>query len=187
MTWLQIYNPLGNLALSAIVAAIPLVVLFYMLAIRRSPGHYAAFFGTASAVILAILVWGMPTGLALDATIMGAAFGLFPIVWIILTTIWVYNMTVESGEFDIIRNSLACITDDRRLQALFIAFAFGSFIEGTAGSAPPSPSPRPCWWGSGSTPDTPQASVSSPTPPPSLSERSASPLLSRQTSQSSTS
>lgn len=137
MTWLQTYNPLGSLTLSAIVAAIPLFILFYMLAVRRSPGHYAALFATASAVILSIAVWGMPVGLSIDATLMGAAFGVFPIVWIVLTTIWVYNMTVESGEFDIIRNSLACITDDRRLQALFIAFAFGSFIEGTAGFGTP--------------------------------------------------
>ncbi len=137
MNWTQVYNPLANLALSALVAGIPLYVLFYMLAVRRSPGHWAALFGTASAVILAIAVWGMPVGLALNATLMGAAFGIFPIVWIVLNTIWVYNMTVESGEFDKIRNSLACITDDRRLQALFIAFAFGSFIEGTAGFGTP--------------------------------------------------
>ncbi|MGA2403241.1 MAG: lactate permease LctP family transporter [Syntrophobacteraceae bacterium] len=137
MNWTQVYNPLGNLALSALVAGIPLYILFYMLAIRRSPGHWAALFGTASAVILAIAVWGMPVGPALSATLMGAAFGIFPIVWIVLNTIWVYNMTVESGEFDKIRNSLACITDDRRLQALFIAFAFGSFIEGTAGFGTP--------------------------------------------------
>ncbi|MFZ2447856.1 MAG: lactate permease LctP family transporter [Syntrophobacteraceae bacterium] len=137
MNWIQVYNPLGNLALSALVAGIPLYILFYMLAVRRSPGHWAALFGTGSAVLLAILVWGMPVGLALNSTLMGAAFGIFPIVWIILNTIWVYNMTVESGEFDKIRNSLACITDDRRLQALFIAFAFGSFIEGTAGFGTP--------------------------------------------------
>ncbi len=137
MNWVQVYNPLGNLALSALVAGIPLYILFYMLAVRRSPGHWAALFGTGSAVLLAILVWQMPVGLALNSTLMGAAFGIFPIVWIILNTIWVYNMTVESGEFDIIRNSLACITDDRRLQALFIAFAFGSFIEGTAGFGTP--------------------------------------------------
>jgi lactate permease len=135
--WLQIYNPLGNLALSALVAAVPLFVLFYMLAVKRSPGHFAALFGTSAAVLLAIIVWHMPVGLAINATLMGAAFGLFPIVWIVLNTIWVYNMTVESGVFDIIRNSLACITDDRRLQALFIAFAFGSFIEGTAGFGTP--------------------------------------------------
>ncbi len=137
MTWTQIYNPLGNLFLSALVAGIPLYILFYMLAVRRSPGHFAALFGTGSAILLAIACWKMPVLLALDATLMGAAFGIFPIVWIILTAIWVYNMTVESGEFEIIRNSLACITDDRRLQAIFIAFAFGSFIEGTAGFGTP--------------------------------------------------
>ncbi len=137
MNWTQVYNPLGNLALSALVAGIPLYILFYMLAVRRSPGYWAALIATASAVVLAIVAWGMPVGLALNATLMGVAFGLFPIVWIVLNTIWVYNMTLESGEFDIIRNSLACITDDRRLQAVFIAFAFGSFIEGTAGFGTP--------------------------------------------------
>lgn len=137
MNWIQVYNPLGYLGLSALIAGIPLYILFYMLAVRRSPGHWAALVATGSAVVLAILVWGMPIGLAVNATIMGAAFGLFPIVWIVITAIWVYNMSVESGEFDIIRNSLASITDDRRLQALFIAFAFGSFIEGTAGFGTP--------------------------------------------------
>jgi hypothetical protein len=80
---------------------------------------------------------GMPVSLAAMATLNGMLFGLFPVVWIIITAIWVYNMSVESGEFEIIKNSLACITDDRRLQALFIAFAFGSFIEGTAGFGTP--------------------------------------------------
>jgi lactate permease len=134
---MQNYNPLGNLGLSALVAAVPLFILLYMLGIRRSKGHHAAFFGTLSAVLLAILVWGMPVQLAAMATLNGMLFGLFPIVWIVITAIWVYNMTVESGEFEIIKNSLACITDDRRLQALFIAFAFGSFIEGTAGFGTP--------------------------------------------------
>jgi lactate permease len=137
MTWLQHYNPLGNLGLSALVAAIPLFILLYMLGIRRSKGHYAAFYSTLAAVLLAIIVWGMPVGYAISATVYGAAFGIFPIVWIVVTAIWVYNMTVECGDFEIIKNSLACITDDRRLQALFIAFAFGSFIEGTAGFGTP--------------------------------------------------
>ena len=137
MTWLQHYNPLGYLGLSALVAAIPLFILLYMLGIRRAKGHYAAFFATLAAVLLAIIVWGMPAGLAISATLYGAAFGIFPIVWIVVTAIWVYNMTVECGDFEIIKNSLACVTDDRRLQALFIAFAFGSFIEGTAGFGTP--------------------------------------------------
>jgi lactate permease len=137
MTWLQSYNPLGNLGISALVAAIPLFILLYMLGIRRAKGHHAAFFGTLAAVLLAIIVWGMPVQLAVMATLNGMLFGLFPIVYIVITAIWVYNMTVESGEFEIIKNSLACVTDDRRLQALFIAFAFGSFIEGTAGFGTP--------------------------------------------------
>ncbi len=119
------------------MAAIPLFILLYMLGIRRAKGHYAAFFATLAAVLLAIIVWGMPMGLAISATLYGAAFGIFPIVWIVVTAIWVYNMTVECGDFEIIKNSLACVTDDRRLQALFIAFAFGSFIEGTAGFGTP--------------------------------------------------
>ncbi len=137
MNWTQIYNPLGNIFLSALIAGIPLYILFYMLAVKRAKGHWAALLSAASAVALSIAVWRMPVALSLNATLMGAAFGIFPIIWIVLTAIWVYNMTVESGEFDIIRNSLACITDDRRLQAIFIAFAFGSFIEGTAGFGTP--------------------------------------------------
>ncbi len=142
--WLQVYDPLGSLApsmpqylISALVAGIPLYLLFYMLAVKRTPGHKAAFVGTGSAVLLAILVWGMPVGMAVSATAMGALFGLFPIVWIVITAVWVYNMTVESGEFEIIKESLAALTDDRRLQAIFIAFAFGAFIEGTAGFGTP--------------------------------------------------
>jgi lactate permease len=108
-----------------------------MLAVKRTAGHKAALAATLAAVVLAIFAWEMPAGLAVSATIYGAAFGLFPIVWIVITAIWIYNMTVESGEFEIIKNSLASITDDRRLQAILVAFAFGSFIEGTAGFGTP--------------------------------------------------
>jgi len=142
--WTQGYDPLGSLIsgmpeyfLSALVAGIPLYLLFYLLAFRRTPGHISAFVGTSSAVLLAILVWGMPVPLALNATLYGALFGLFPIVWIVITAVWVYNMTVESGEFEIIKESLAALTDDRRLQAILVAFAFGAFIEGTAGFGTP--------------------------------------------------
>ncbi|MDR3358295.1 MAG: lactate permease LctP family transporter [Desulfovibrio sp.] len=140
--WQQIYDPLKvsgmpEFLISALVAAIPLYILFYMLAVKRAAGHKAAFAGTLAAIILAIAVWGMPVGLAINSTVMGACFGLFPIIWIVITAVWIYNMTVESGEFEIIKNSLASMTDDRRLQAIFIAFAFGSFIEGTAGFGTP--------------------------------------------------
>ncbi len=137
MNWLQAYDPLSNVFLSAAVAGIPLYLLFYMLAFRRTAGHKAAFVGTTAAVLLAILIWGMPVNLALSSTAMGALYGIFPIVWIVITAVWVYNMTVESGEFEILKDSLARLTDDRRLQAIFIAFAFGAFIEGTAGFGTP--------------------------------------------------
>jgi len=137
MTWVQNYNPLGNIGLSALIAAIPLFIILYMLGIRRSKGHVAAAFGLAAAILVSIFVYNMPANLAIGSVLNGAAYGIFPIVWIVVTAIWVYNMTVESGEFEIIKSSLAAITDDRRLQALFIAFAFGSFIEGTAGFGTP--------------------------------------------------
>ncbi|MGA7562226.1 MAG: lactate permease LctP family transporter [Desulfobaccales bacterium] len=137
MPWIQNYIPLGHLGLSALVAAVPILILGYMLAVMRTKGHPAAFLSTLVAVLLAILVWRMPVSLAVMATLDGMLFGLFPVVWIVITAIWIYNMSVESGEFEIIKNSLACITDDRRLQALFIAFAFGAFLEGTAGFGTP--------------------------------------------------
>ncbi|MDE5833528.1 MAG: lactate permease LctP family transporter, partial [Desulfovibrio sp.] len=136
--WIQNYITVGNsTVLSALVAAIPLLILFYLLAVRKSKGHIAAIWGLAGALLVAVFVWKMPVGLAIGATLMGAAFGLFPIVWIVVTAVWVYNMTVESGEFEIIKDSLARLTDDRRLQALLIAYSFSCFIEGTAGFGTP--------------------------------------------------
>lgn len=137
MAWTQVYDPSGNVILSALLAGIPLIVLFYMLAVRRAKGHHAAALGLLVSFLLAIFVWGMPTQTAVSSVVYGAAYGLFPIIWIVITAVWVYNMTVESGEFEHIKESLARLTDDRRLQAIFIAFAFGSFIEGTAGFGTP--------------------------------------------------
>lgn len=135
--WTQVYNPTGNAVFSALLAAIPLFALFYMLAVRRSKGHYAAAVAVVLSAILSVFVWGMPMGTAASSFLYGAAFGLFPIVWIVVTAVWVYNMTVESGEFEYLKQSLANLTDDRRLQAIFIAFAFGAFLEGTAGFGTP--------------------------------------------------
>lgn len=135
--WQQIYDPMGSLALSAFMAAIPLILIFYFLAIRRAPGQVAGGVAVASAVLVAIFVYKMPVGMALTATGMGAMYGVFPIFWIVITAIFIYNMTVETGKFEIIKNSVATLSDDRRLQALLIAFAFGAFLEGAAGFGTP--------------------------------------------------
>ena len=137
MTWTQIYNPLGNLLLSALVAAIPVVVLLGLLAFFHMRAHIAALIGLASALLVAILVYGMPTQLALAAAANGAAFGLFPIGWIVLGAIFVYDITVETGQFEIVKQTIAGLADDRRIQALLIAFSFGAFIEGAAGFGTP--------------------------------------------------
>jgi lactate permease len=137
MTWTQVYDPMTNLALSALMAAIPMIVIFYLLAVRKAPGQIAGAVALAAAVLVAIFAYDMPVTIALSATAMGALYGIFPIFWIIITAIFIYNMTVETGQFEIIKNSIATITDDRRLQALLIAFAFGAFLEGAAGFGTP--------------------------------------------------
>ena len=136
--WTQIYDPISkSIGISALVAGIPIYALFYLLAVKRMKGHIAGGIASLLALVLGILVWGIPASTAIGSYTYGFVYGLFPIVWIVVTAIWVYNMSVESGEFEIIKSSLACITDDRRLQAVFIGFAFGSFIEGTAGFGTP--------------------------------------------------
>jgi lactate permease len=137
MTWQMNVNPLDNIALSALVAAIPIIFLFWALAIKRMKGHYAALGGTGLAVLIAISIYHMPVELAGLATLYGGAFGLFPVCWIVITALFIYNMSVKTGQFEVIKNSLASISDDRRLQALLIAFSFGAFIEGAAGFGTP--------------------------------------------------
>ncbi len=137
MTWTQVYDPMNNLALSAFLAAIPMIIIFYLLAVRRTPGQIAGATAMVSAVLVAIFAYKMPVGTALTATAMGALYGVFPIFWIVITAIFIYNMTVETGQFEIVKNSIATITDDRRLQALLVAFAFGAFLEGAAGFGTP--------------------------------------------------
>ncbi len=137
MTWTQSYNPLGNLVLSALVAAIPVVILLGLLAFFHVRAHLAALIGLASAMLVALLVYGMPLKLALAAAGDGAAFGLFPIGWIVLAAIFVYDITVATGQFEIVKQTIAGLADDRRIQALLIAFSFGAFIEGAAGFGTP--------------------------------------------------
>jgi len=136
--WQHNYEPVGgSLGLSALVAAIPILVLFYMLGIRRKPAWMAAASGLVSALLVALLVYGMPVQLAVISTIYGAAFGIFPIAWIVFASIMLYRLAVDTGKFEIIKDSIGGLTADRRLQAMFIAFSFGAFIEGAAGFGAP--------------------------------------------------
>ena len=138
MPWIQTYTPAaGSLGWSALIAAIPLVVIFVCLAVLKMKAHKAALLAVGSALAIAIGVWGMPAKLAGLAFTQGAAFGLFPVFYIVLTTLFLYNITVKGGQFEIIRASLAGLTADRRIQALLIAFCFGAFIEGAAGFGTP--------------------------------------------------
>jgi lactate permease len=137
VTWTQIYTPLGNLLVSALVASIPVVVLLGLLAFFHARAHVAALAGLASALSVAIVVYGMPVPLALASAGNGAAFGLFPIGWIVLSAIFLYDITVSTGKFEIVKQTIAGLASDRRLQALLIAFSFGAFIEGAAGFGTP--------------------------------------------------
>src|SRR5216684_1813112 len=136
--WQHNYEPVGgSLGLSAPVAAIPIVVLFLLLGVWRKPAWMAALAALGSALVVALAVYGMPVQLALISTLYGAAYGLFPIAWIVFSSIMLYRLAVDTGKFEIIKDSVGSLTDDRRLQALFIAFSFGAFIEGAAGFGAP--------------------------------------------------
>lgn len=135
--WSQVYDPLHNIVLSTFFAALPVVVLLGTLAFLRIKAHYAALLGLATALIVAIIVFGMPPTMALSTTVYGAAYGLFPIGWIILNVIFLYQLTNERGLFNILRESITAITQDRRLQLLLVAFCFGAFFEGASGFGTP--------------------------------------------------
>jgi lactate permease len=136
--WVHNYEPVaGSLALSTVVAAIPILVLFVMLGVLRKPAWMAAVAALVSAFAVAILGFQMPVQLAVISTVYGAAYGMFPIAWIVFASIMLYRMTVDTGKFEIIKDSVGGLTDDRRLQAMFIAFSFGAFIEGAAGFGAP--------------------------------------------------
>lgn len=135
--WRHHYDPMGGLALSALVAALPVFVLLFLIGVLRKPAWLASLSGLAAAALVAAGVYGMPPGLLLGAAAYGAAFGLFPIGWIVFWAIALYRLTVETGRFEILKDSVGSLTSDRRLQALLIAFAFGAFIEGAAGFGTP--------------------------------------------------
>lgn len=135
--WQQVTDPFNNLSLSASVALFPIAFIFWALLVRKMKGYQASLIATALAMAIVISVYRMPTTLAVMAALHGAMYGLFPICWIVITAVFLFNITVKSGHFEVIKHSLASITSDRRLQALLIAFSFGSFLEGTAGFGAP--------------------------------------------------
>jgi lactate permease len=137
MEWHQVYDPLSSAGLSTLLAALPIVILLGGLALFRLRAHVAALLGLAAAALTAVFAFGMPAGMALRTAGLGAAYGLFPIGWIILNVIFLYDLTVEKGHFKVMQDSLTGITRDRRLQLLLIAFSFGAFFEGAAGFGTP--------------------------------------------------
>src|SRR5882762_4572253 len=137
MVWSQVYDPLGNAWLSTLCATIPIIVLLGSLAFFRIAAHWAAILGLISALFIAIVVYGMPTAIAGGAALNGALFGLLPIGWIVLNIIFLYQLTKQKGYFKVLQDNIANVTEDRRLQLLLIAFAFGAFFEGAAGFGTP--------------------------------------------------
>jgi lactate permease len=136
--WRHNYEPVaGSLGASAAAAAIPIVVLFVMLGVARKPAWMSALAALGAALLVALGVYGMPVQLAIVSTIYGAAYGVFPIAWVVFASIMLYRLAVDTGKFEIIKDSVGSLTDDRRLQAIFIAFSFGAFIEGAAGFGAP--------------------------------------------------
>jgi len=136
-TWQQFYTPLGSLGLSAIAALIPIVFFFLALAVFRLKGHIAGSITLALSILVAIFAFKMPADMAFAAAGYGFAYGLWPIAWIIVAAVFLYKLTVKSGQFEIIRSSVMSITDDQRLQVLLIGFCFGAFLEGAAGFGAP--------------------------------------------------
>ena len=134
----QVTDPVSNsLFLSSIFAAIPLAVLFVLLGGLRLKAHIAALAALLAAILVAVIVYSMPVGQALDAGLEGATFGLFPIMWIVFTALWIYHMTEATGHFAVLRRSFAAIADDQRVQAVIIAFCFGALLEALAGFGTP--------------------------------------------------
>ena len=137
MTWSQVYDPLHSVVLSTMLAALPILVLLGSLGIFRIRAHYAAMLGLATSLIMAVAVFGMPVRMILTSAAYGGAYGLFPIGWIVLNVIFLYQLTNECGLFDVLRKSITGLTQDRRLQLLLVAFSFGAFFEGASGFGTP--------------------------------------------------
>jgi lactate permease len=135
--WDQIYNPLGNTALSTIAAAVPVVTLLVLIASGKVKAHLAAIIALIVANIITIGIFTMPAGMSIRASLLGVVVGFFPIGWIVLNVIFLYRITVETGRFELLQRAIGGVTTDRRLQLLLIAFAFGAFFEGASGFGTP--------------------------------------------------
>ena len=137
MHWTQVYDPFGRWWLSTLLATLPLLVLFGLLVGVKLKPHWCAIAGAATAAAVAVIFFGMPPLLAAMSFGYGVAFGLLKIAWIVLAAVYLYDISVETGQFEIMKESIAGITADRRLQVLLVAFCFGAFIEGAAGFGAP--------------------------------------------------
>ncbi|MDH0287613.1 lactate permease LctP family transporter [Pseudomonas sp. GD04087] len=136
-TWQQLYTPLGSLGLSALAALVPIIFFFLALAVFRLKGHVAGAITLVLSLLIAITVYHMPVDKALASAVYGFFYGLWPIAWIIVAAVFLYKLTVKSGQFEIIRSSVLSITTDQRLQVVLIGFSFGAFLEGAAGFGAP--------------------------------------------------
>jgi lactate permease len=135
--WNQIYNPLGNAALSTVAAAIPVVTLLVLIASGKVKAHIAAIVAVILTNLIAIFVFTMPAGMSIRASLLGIVAGFFPIGWIVLNVIFLYQITVVTGKFELLKRAVGGVTEDRRLQLLLIAFSFGAFFEGASGFGTP--------------------------------------------------
>ena len=137
MTWMQNYIPIGNIWLSALIAAIPIIFFFLALTLLRMKGHVAGTITVILSFLIAVFVYGMPIGPAVSSAIYGFFYGLWPIAWIIVGAVFLYKISVVTGDFNIVRHSILGITEDQRLQLILVGFAFGAFLEGAAGFGAP--------------------------------------------------
>ena len=137
MTWMQNYIPVGNIWLSALIAAIPIIFFFLALTLLRMKGHVAGTITVILSFLIAVFVYGMPIGPAVSSAIYGFFYGLWPIAWIIVGAVFLYKISVVTGDFNIVRHSILGITEDQRLQLILVGFAFGAFLEGAAGFGAP--------------------------------------------------